>query len=321
MVSKKTYGWALSKLLALSALGVPIQGAQAADVPAQDGPAPDSPAAEPSASQSSPADAASPETLNTKTDGVQTDDEASGKRLKFNVALGHNVGAKTDVDPSTILDLTLTFRQSDKISWLATQRLTKLYYVEEDDEDELLLSDTLFRGSYKFYDNKDSGTAFSTAAELTAPISKFSREQDLKTVASVLLTATQKLGPVSLLLRPFYRFHANSYKTLKHDDSGQTAVRYRLGLRFDASVELPFSLTLASSNQWIERNYEDPPYGSHPPDHDYIFDNSLTYSYDSKTSFSIGYSQSDRAEQLGNTDVYLFDEEVTQYYVSASRDF
>jgi hypothetical protein len=308
MLSMKPYHWALTCLL----VG-PLSSLQAQDnAPARD----EDPAETESTRPAVPTE--------TQAGAIQdaSSIEAQKKGLSFAIDVAHSVGAKKDVDPATTFDFTARYKQSDAITWAVVQRFTKLYRVDPGDE-ELPAADTSLRVGYKLFSAEEgpAGTGISLGAEATLPTSQFSREQKVKTVLTGHVTATRSFGPVSLLLRPYGRFHVNSYKTLDKDDSGTTVVRYRLGIRFDATVDLPYNLYVASSNQWIERHYEDPPYGSHAPDHDYLYDLSLGYEFDAKTSFAVGYSQGNRAEQLGNVDVYLFDEETTQYYVSASREF
>ncbi len=240
----------------------------------------------------------------------------------FRVDLTQSMGAKADTDPLTTLNLTARYKFNPKLSVAAIQRISKLYKVDPK-EDDVQLADTSLRASYAIYSEKEgpAGLGLSTALDATLPISQFSQDQKLTTVAGFSLTGTRTLGKVSALLRPFYRHHINQYKTLTKDDSGSTVVLYRLGLLFELSLALPCDLSLSGSNQWTERHYEDPPYGSHSPDHDYSFDLSLTYQLNKATQFAIGYNESNRAEQLGVVDVNLFDVETTSYFVSASREF
>lgn len=240
----------------------------------------------------------------------------------FRVDLSHNVGAKDDTDPLSVLNLTARYKFDPKVTVSATQRISKLYNVSEG-EDEVQFADTSLRANYVITPEKDGPAqfGFSTAVDATLPVSEFSRDQKMVTVVGAQATATRTFGILSALVRPFYRFHVNEYKTLDDDDSGATVVRYRLGVLFDVSLALPYDLSLSASNQWIERHYEDPPYGSHVPDHDYTFDITLSYAIDKKTAIAAGYSQANRAEQLGVVDVNLFDEESTSYFVSLSREF
>ncbi|WP_141732720.1 hypothetical protein [Oligoflexus tunisiensis] len=308
MFSMKPYHWALASLL----VG-PLSSLQAQD---------NAPVSEENKAATEPSEPAIP----TETQAGEIQDassiEAQKKGLSFAIQVAHSVGARKDVDPATTFDVTARFKQSDVMTWSVVQRFTKLYKVDPEDE-EFPAADTSLRVGYQLFPSETgpAGTGISLGAEATLPTSQFSREQDIRTVLTGHVTATRDFGPVSLLLRPYGRFHVNRYKTMDKDDSGTTVVRYRLGILFDATVELPHDLSLTSSNQWVERHYEDPPYGSHAPDHDYSFDLSLGYEFDAKTSFAVGYSQGNRAEQLGTVDVYLFDEETTQYYVSASREF
>lgn len=249
-------------------------------------------------------------------------DEDAKLGSSFRAELSHSVGAKDDTDPLSVLNLTARYKFDRQISMSATQRVSKLYSVAEGD-DEVQFADTSLKANYVIATEKEGpvGLGFSTGLDATLPISEFSRDQRMVTVIGVQATATRTLGSLSALVRPFYRFHVNEYKTLDNDDSGATVVRYRLGLLFDVSYALPYDLSLSTSSQWVERHYEDPPYGSHAPDHDYSFDLSLSYAFDKKTELGLGYSQANRAEQLGVVDINLFDEESTSYFVSLSREF
>ena len=240
----------------------------------------------------------------------------------YRIDLSQSMGAKTDTDTLTTLNLTARYRFNPKVSISATQRVTKLYNIDPE-EDEVQLADTSLRASYAIYSEKEgpAGLGFATAIDATLPVSQFSQDQKLTTVAGFSLTGTRTLGKLSGLVRPFYRHHINQYKTLAKDDSGATVVRARLGVLLELAVALPNDFSLSGSNQWVERHYEDPPYGSHPPDHDYSFDVSLSYQLDKKTQFAVGYNESNRAEQLGVVDVNLFDVESSSYFVSASREF
>lgn len=257
-------------------------------------------------------------------DVVNAESTADEAKLgaSYRADLSHSVGAKSDVDPITILNVTARYKFHKAFSLSATQRISKLYN-KDPGEDEVQLSDTSLRATYAIFTEKDGpqGIGLMTGLDATLPISQFSQDQKHTTVAGINVTGTRTFGILSTLLRPFYRYHVNQYKTLDRDDGGATVVRYRLGILFDASIALPADLSLTSSNQWTERHYEDPPYGSRSPDHDYSFDISLSYAFDKKTTFALGYNESNRAEQLGVVDVNLFDVESTTYYVSAAREF
>ncbi|HYX39121.1 MAG TPA: hypothetical protein VE954_38955 [Oligoflexus sp.] len=270
-----------------------------------------------------------PQASKEKLSDVVTDDTAlsqgedqSKPGFAYQVKLAHSVGAKTDTDPLTTLDAIVRYKFNDVLSWRVVQRFSKLYRVDPE-EDEIQLADTSVYVTRSVV-SKEEGpaqTGISVSAEATLPVSKFSREQKVTTVAGATVSATREFGLVSATLAPFFRYHVNQYKTLDKDDAGVSLVRYRVGVTLSASVKLPYDLSLDGTNQWVERHYEDPPYGSHPPEHDYLFDIGLGYAMDPQTSFGIGYSQGDRAEQLGVVNVNLYDVETTSYYISASRKF
>jgi hypothetical protein len=252
-------------------------------------------------------------------------DPVSNEHLSFSLELTQNIGAKRDVDTTTGFEFGAIYKPNKQLTWSATQRLTKLYFIEPG-EREVQVADTSLGLSYRLLDGTTNGaegakTGVSLGSGLTLPLSQYSSEQKLTTVASISASVTQKFGLISALIQPFFRYHLNQYKTLLKDDTGTTVIRYRLGLLAELSAELPFDLGLSASGQWAERAYENPPYSSNPPDHDYAFRFVLSYSLNEKTELGLGYSQATRAEQLGNVDIYLFDAEATQYYVSALRKF
>ncbi len=201
--------------------------------------------------------------------------------------------------------------------------MTKLYYIDPN-ENEIQASDTVLNLSHSLFaaGSEPWGTSLSVALDATLPVSKFSREQKIVTSAMKLRASKSFFQErLSLSLRPFYRQHFNAFKTLDRDDNGRFLVLYKAGIEAGINVEATRDISLSFSPTWTQRGYEQPAYGAQAAEHDYTFTSAVAYAMNTATSFALGYSESNRAEQLGNVNVFLFDEETSQYFVEAIQIF
>jgi|GEM_PF-6970507 hypothetical protein len=241
---------------------------------------------------------------------------ASNAGPSVSLSASHNVGAKRDADPTSQLTGIISYPLSDSRSLSAQQGFTRLYRIDPD-QNEVEAGDTVLSYSVRLLQQEQVGLNLQTTVLATLPVSNFSREQGVRSIPGLSLAASRSFvdGRLTLRASPFYRFHINSYKTLADDDSGRYLVRSRYGLDTDLSFALTESWNLATSGQWVQRTYEQPPVGSVSSDIRYNFDVSTSYAWNESLSLAVGYTQTDLAEQQGRVDVFLFDIETTQYYV------
>ncbi len=238
--------------------------------------------------------------------------------LQGNLSLTHSVGANTSSDPTSSALAELKYNVNSEQSLLLRQEVSKLYLKDRGEEDWQAADTYLAFRLRKASSWQD--LSFGATVSATLPASPVSQKQEILSIPGLALQATQKLFSNRLVVSggPFYRYHINRYKSMKDDDSGRYLIRSRYGFDLSAQAVVSEKFSLATAVQWAERTYEQAPYGTVSSDHRYNVDVSASYELDKKSALTLGYAQTDLAEQLGRIDVYLFDTEVSSYYAQLS---
>jgi hypothetical protein len=234
------------------------------------------------------------------------------------MSFSHSVGANTSNDPVSSASGELRYIFDARQAFTIRQEVSKLYRVDIADE-EWQAADTVL--SYRLrQDTPWSDASVSAVLSGSLPTSSFSREQEVLSTPGLSIQVSQRLFNERLTVSggPFYRHHINRFKSMRDDDGGRYLVRSRYGLDVGLQATVTRKISLGLATQWVERTYEQGPYGNVPGDHRYNFDVSAAYVLDKKSTVAVGYNQSDLAEQLGRVDVYLFDVDTSSYYAQLS---
>lgn len=250
------------------------------------------------------------------------------ERFMFQAVAYHYLGFQDDVDPTSVFYLFGYYRWSPNHTTRLSQPMTKLYDIPEGD-DELLLSDTQIRHTWKVTPDLWQGFALQAKPEITIPISEYSREQSVYTKPALTLELRRSFfdGKLDLILYGYDREYINEYRTTRTltGGSGGSPMRRRqngLGhvVGYNFSEKLGASYTLEYNEIRYEevgrRNREAMAGGRNIFGHNYSFDASITYELMHNFFGYLGYAQEDAVERGGGLEINAFDPVVSQWYIA-----
>lgn len=247
----------------------------------------------------------------------------------FSLNLNHFFGFRQEVDPFTVFDLGGSWKAHGYRLSLS-QRLTKSYFVYEDDS-EVQAADTVLSLSRPFgqpiYGFK-AGLSFS----LTLPVSEFSRRQEVTTKPRLGLSLSRDFldGRLNYSVGGAFQYNISEYRTTKTGvgaGGGSPLREYNWALDNTLAYKLVDKLTLTAYLSYIRIKYFDVGYKNRVStatndallNTNYTIDFNASYQVLPQLAIGGGYSQSDIVEKTGGiTEAYLFDVYTTQWYMGLS---
>lgn len=228
--------------------------------------------------------------------------------------LEHDMGFIDNYDQSTVASALYSYATAADLKLYAYQQIVKIY--EKDiGESDLQLQDTKLYFKYRVARPKSSGVDAKLKFGVTLPTSDKSQELDLVASIGSSLTLLKKINSVfSLYTVPGGYYNFNEYT---HGKDGLAHKLWGIYNYIGASFNLIDDLTL-TTEFGIGKSFVQSGESSSGGDDDGGFtalDISLEYSFSYSLSGTIGYSYSDAQIKGGYRDVYLFDYEISAWYV------
>lgn len=257
---------------------------------------------------------------------------ASEAKFGFGVSLNHFFGFRKEVDPFTVFDLGGSWK-SYGYSFSLSQRLTKSYFVYEDDS-EVQPADTVVGVSRSMAQNF-YGFKPTLAFSLTLPVSEFSRRQEIRTKPKLGISLSRSFldERLSYSLGALAQYNISEYTTTKTGvgAGGGTPLReYNWAIENTLAYNLREDLTLTAFLSYVRVKYFDLGYRNRVStatedallNTNYSIDFNASYQLLPQLSIGGGYSQSDIVEKTGGIiEAYVFDVYTTQWYVGLSSSF
>lgn len=208
------------------------------------------------------------------------------------------------------------------------QGFTKYYEVDEE-ESEVSAGDTLLTYSHSFGTEAINS---SVRFDLTLPVSDYSKRMGVYTKPTLrfLLGKSFFGGGLNLSMGPMVRYFVNEYKTAPADEvsGGELLPRIEYGSDVGITVSGFSILSAGISGSYNKLEYENSKYtnsdtlqNSPVPDYHYSIGFFASAQFNPHMSLTAGMEQANEVNRYGGIEYVIFDQEVTQWYVSLGFNF
>ncbi len=240
-----------------------------------------------------------------------------------NWSKGAEASFSTDLDgnnPVKSFSGRVGYKPNDDLGFSIAQNITQKFYIYPN-EDELSLSDTVISASYSVGEMFQLGHSF--AASMSLPISEESRDNEKYTTISISWSANHTpFEKISFSYGLSARGYLSKYQSqISGDGLGGApfpiaSTGFSHGCNYQLMENLGFNYSISNSRVWYYDLNPDEALGAYDVPND-LFSASIGMSFTRDfLTISTGFSKGNLITQRDSLDLAIFDQELSQWYIS-----